>query len=574
MPHYLPPHGGVLKNLIAPANTAESLQNTAIEFPSITLSRRQQCDLELLLNGGFSPLTGFMNQADYDQVVAQRHLTDGTLWPMPIVLDVPSASAEKFSLGQQLALRDSEGFMLAVLTIEDIWAPDKDHEARSIYGTESLQHPGVYHLYHDTHSTYIGGKIEGIQLPMHFDFEDLWYTPEELRRQFEKMGWKNIVAFHTSNPMHRLQREITLNVAKEVQAHILIHPIVGSTKPGDTHYFSRVRCYREISRYYPHRLSILSLLPLSMRIAGPVEALWHAIIQQNYGCSHFIVGPNHASPDLDRKQHPWLYDSEAAMELLDEHVDELEIEIVKTPELGYSPSDRKYLPVVQLAKENKECLDISAKQLKEILIKGGEIPAWHSYPEVISELQKIHPTRNKLGFTLFFTGLSGSGKSTLARIIYAKLVESGGRAVTLLDGDIVRLNLSSELGFSKEHRNLNINRIGFVANEITKNGGVAICAPIAPYSSTRRQIRRLIEEHGAFIEVHVSTPLETCESRDRKGLYAKARKGVIPEFTGVSDPYEVPEHAELVIDTSDCTPMEAAQDIFLFLLREGFVDTE
>lgn len=574
MPHYLPPHGGTLKNLIVAAEDAESLQHTAVDYPSITLSRRQLCDLELLLNGGFSPLTGFMNQRDYNQVVSRRRLADGTLWPIPIVLDVPSANAEKYSPGQQLALRDSEGFMLAVLTIEDIWNPDKDQEAQRIYGTRSLHHPGVYQLFRDTQATYIGGKIEGVQLPMHFDFEDLWYTPGELRRQFEKMGWKNVVAFHTSNPMHRLHRELTLKVAKEVQAHILIHPTVGSTKPGDAHYFARVRCYREISRHYPHRLSILSLLPLSMRIAGPVEALWHAIIQQNYGCSHFIVGPDHASPDVDRKDHSWLYDSEAAIEFLDEHIDELGIDIVKVPEMGYSPSDRKFFPVAELAQAKKECKDISAKQLKEILAKGEEVPDWYSYPEVINELQNIYPARNKLGITLFFTGLSGSGKSTLARIIYAKLIEDGSRPVTLLDGDIVRLNLSSELGFSKEHRNLNINRIGFVANEITKNRGVAICAPIAPYTSTRRQVRRLIEEHGAFIEVHVSTPLEICETRDRKGLYAKARNGTIPEFTGVSDPYEIPEHAELTIDTSDCTPMEAAQDIFLYLLREGFVDTE
>ena len=574
MPQNVPAHGGSLNNLLVSAKDAEILQNSAIDYPSVTLSRRQLCDLELLLNGGFSPLTGFLNQNDYQQVISQRRLADGTLWPIPVVLDVPSADAEKYRTGQQLALRDSEGFMLAVMTIEDIWNPDKDQEAQNVYGTQSTQHPGVYQLFHDTHDAYLGGKISGVQLPMHFDFEDLWYSPPELRHQFEKMGWKNVVAFHTSHPMHRLHRELTLNVAKEVQAHILIHPTVGSTKPGDTHYFARVRCYRAISRHYPHRLSMLSLLPLSMRIAGPVEALWHAIVQQNYGCTHFIVGPDHASPDVDRAKHSWLYEPEAAADLLDQHSDDLNIKIVKVPELGYSPSKSKFLPVAELSQANLEHRNIDANQLRQMLNKSEDVPDWFSYPEVINELQRIYPTRNKLGFTLFFTGLSGSGKSTLARIIYAKLVEDGNRPVTLLDGDIVRLNLSSELGFSKEHRNLNINRIGFVANEITKNGGVAICAPIAPYVNTRRKIRGLIEAHGAFIEVYVSTPLETCEARDRKGLYVKARKGIIPEFTGVSDPYEVPEHAELTIDTSDCTPMEAAQDIFLYLLREGFVDTE
>jgi sulfate adenylyltransferase len=572
MEHFVTPHGGALVDLLADADKAETLKTESQNFPSLTLSQRQLCDLELLMNGAFSPLTGFMGQQDYESVVDNLRLADGTLWPVPIVFDVSEKFAEKLQKGTKVALRDNEGFMPAVLTVEDIWQPDKDREAQKVYGTASKQHPGVRYLKESVHPVYVSGSIEGIQLPVHYDFESLWDTPEELRALFKKMGWRKVVAFQTSKPMHRLQRDITLQVAKDIQGHILLHPTVGMTKPGDLQYYARVHCYQAIRRHFPHNLAVLSLLPLAMRMAGPREALWHAIVSQNYGCSHLIVGPKHAYPPPGNGDGGQFYEPDQSKELIGEYADDLAIKMVPVEGMCYSPSKDTFMPLSQIQAQNLDCAEYTDAQLKKDLQRGEEIPEWFSYPEVVRNLRKAYPPRSQQGFTLFFTGLSGSGKSTLAKIIYAKLVEGGSRPVTLLDGDVVRLNLSSELGFSKEHRNLNIKRIGFVASEITKNGGVAICAPIAPYKATRRAVREMIEPHGEFIEIHVATPLETCEARDRKGLYAKARRGEIPEFTGISDPYEVPEFPELRVDTTGLSPMEAAQEIFLYLLREGYLD--
>jgi sulfate adenylyltransferase len=462
--------------------------------------------------------------------------------------------------------------MLAVLRITDKWRPDKKREAKLVYGTDSLNHPGVRFLFEQVHGNYIGGDIEGIQLPMHYDFETLRDTPEELRHLFDKHGWRRVTAFNTSKPMHRLHRDITLRAAKEVQANILLHPAVGMTKPGDLHYYARVHCYQAIRRHYPHNLAMLSLLPMAVRMAGPREALLNAIVRQNYGCSHFIVGPEHAAPPEIRMGGERFYPRYAAQELVASHQGELGIRMIPVKEMHYVPGDDQFLPVEQIEKEGKESIQFTEKELYSHLSHNQEIPAWFSFPDVLAELRKICPPRSRQGITLFFTGLSGSGKSTLAKILYAKFIEAGGRPVTLLDGDIVRHNLSSELGFSKEHRDLNIRRIGFVASEITKNGGVAICAPIAPYHGTRRAVRELIEQYGAFIEIHVATPLEVCEARDRKGLYAKARKGLIPGFTGISDPYETPENPEICVDTSNLTPAHAAQEIVLFLFRCGYLD--
>lgn len=574
MDYFIPPHGGKLVNLLIDEDRVDAFKTESEQFVSVTLSQRQICDLELLMNGAFSPLTGFMGKQDYDSVVDTLRLADGTIWPVPVVLDIPEKIAEKLQKGQKLALRDAEGFMPAVLTVDDIWQPDKTREAEKVYNTTSDQHPGVRYLNECVHPVYISGKVDAIQSPPHFDFENLWDTPEELRALFKKMGWRRVVAFQTSKPIHRLQREITLQVAKEIQGHILLHPTVGMTKPGDLQYYARVHCYQAIRQHFPHHLAMLSLLPLAMRMAGPREALWHAIVSQNYGCSHMIIGPKHAYPPAHEEKDDVsnFYPEYAAQELLQEYQDELGISIVSQESMRYAPAKDKFLPVSKIEEQNLESLEYSDARLKKDLAHSEEIPSWFSYPEVVNNLRKVYPPKNEQGCTLFFTGLSGSGKSTLAKIIYAKLVEAGGRPVTLLDGDIVRLNLSSELGFSKEHRNINVNRIGFVASQITKNGGVAICAPIAPYTAMRRSVREMIEEHGNFIEIHVATSLEECEARDRKGLYAKARRGEIPEFTGISDPYEIPEHPELRVDTKGLSPMEAAQEIFLYLLREGYLE--
>ena len=573
MEHLTPPHGGKLLNLLVDEDQAETLKVESADFLSITLNQRQLCDLELLLNGGFSPLDGFMCRATYESVIDNLRLPDGTLWSIPVTLDVPARQAEKIEPGQPLALRDGEGFMLAVLTVEDKWQPDKQREASEIYATTSTAHPGVRYLLEQTGDTCIGGRLTGVQLPTHFDFDTLRDTPEELRHLFLKMGWQNVVGFHTCKPMHRLHREITLQAAREAQANILLHPSVGMTKPGDLHYYARVHCYQAIRHHYPHNMAVLSLLPSAVRMAGPREVLLNAIMRQNYGCSHMIVGPEHAAPPGVRDDEQRYYPRYAAQEMLESYQDELNIKMVPVRELCYRPASESFLPDDSDAGEVEEGVRFTEKDLKHTLENNHEVPAWFSYPEVIASLRTVYPPRSKKGLTLFFTGLSGSGKSTLAKILHAKFIEDGGRPVTLLDGDVVRLNLSSELGFSREHRNINVRRIGFVAAEITKNAGIAICAPIAPYTAMRREVRENIEQYGAYIEIHVATPLEECEARDRKGLYAKAREGIIPEFTGISDPYDVPEHPEIRIDTTGRSPMQAAQEIMLYLLREGYLDT-
>ncbi|MCR4347328.1 MAG: bifunctional sulfate adenylyltransferase/adenylylsulfate kinase [Sulfuricaulis sp.] len=574
MDHLIKSYGGTLQNLLVDEARATQLKKDSQGFPAITLSQRQLCDLELLMNGAFSPLRGFMARETYESVLENMRLPGGLLWPMPITLDVPDAIADKLDAGSYLGLNDSEGFMLAVLRVADKWKPDKKREAQLVYGTDSLNHPGVRFLFEQAHENYVGGDVEGIQLPMHHDFETLRDTPEELRHLFEKHGWRRVVAFNTSKPMHRLHRDITLRAAKEAQANILLHPAVGMTKPGDLHYYARVHCYQAIRRYYPHNLAMLSLLPMAVRMAGPREAILNAIVRQNYGCSHIIIGPEHAAPPEVRAGGERFYPRYAAQELLARHQGELGIRMIPVREMQYVPGEDQFLPVEKIEKEGKKAVLFTEKELYSHLSHDQEIPAWFSFPDVLAELRKVCPPRSRQGITLFFTGLSGSGKSTLAKILYAKFIEAGGRPVTLLDGDVVRHNLSNELGFSKQHRDLNIRRIGFVASEITKNGGIAICAPIAPYHSTRRAVRELIEQHGAFIEIHVATPLEVCEARDRKGLYAKARKGLIPEFTGISDPYETPQNPELRIDTATMSPMEAAQEVFLYLLREGYIDAD
>ena len=560
-----------LAPLLVEESRAEELKQTSMDVPSVTLTQRQLCDLELLMCGAFTPLSGFMDQKSYDEVLEHSRLPDASVWPIPITLDISNALAEDISAGDRLALRDSEGFMLAVLTVSDIWSPDRDRESECVYATGDTAHPGVAYLKEQTQPVYVGGTVEGIELPTHYDFEDLRHTPQDLRRLFQKLGWRRVVGFHTTRPMHRLAREVTLTAAKRSEAHILLHPVVGIGQPRDLSRFARVKCYQALQKYYPHGLTALSLLPLATRMAGPREAVWHAIIRRNYGCTHFIVGSDHASPPDEGRGS--FYPPYAAQEQLALCESRIGIRMVPFKRMAYSPSRARFVDADESNAAHEPTESLSDELLATRLSQGEDIPAWFTYPEVLNALRGVYPPRHRMGITLFFTGLSGSGKSTLARIMYGKFIEDGKRPTTLLDGDVVRRNLSSELGFSKQHRDLNVRRIGFVASEITKNGGVAICAPIAPYTSTRRAVRELIEEHGAMIEIHVATPLEVCEQRDRKGLYAKARKGLIPEFTGISDPYEAPEHPQLRIDTSGRSPMEAAQEIFLYLLREGYLDS-
>lgn len=569
--HIVAPHGGKLVNLLVNSERVVAITAQSRDWPSWDLTPRQLCDLELLLNGGFSPLEGFMTRADYEGVCGSMRLKQGALWPMPITLDVTEEFVKKLGSHRQMALRDPEGVMLAVLSIEDIWKPDREAEAEAVFGTTSKAHPGAAYLLEQANPTYIGGKLEGIRLPSHYDYRPLRLTPTEVRAEFARLGWRKVIAFQTRNPMHRAHYELTLRAAKEVEANLLIHPSVGMTKPGDVEYYVRVRCYQELLPKYPKDTARLALLPLAMRMGGPREAIWHAIIRKNHGCTHFIVGRDHAGPGSGPDGKPF-YGPYQAQELLKAHERELGVAMVPFRMLVYLEEEDRYIPEDEV-QPGARVLNISGTQLRRRLAEGRDLPAWFTFPEVAKELQKNYPARQRQGFTLFFTGLSGSGKSTLANVLRVRLLEIGGRPVTLLDGDIVRKNLSSELGFSKEHRDINIRRIGFVASEITKNGGIAICAPIAPYDSLRKEVRAMIQPHGGFILIYLSTPLEACEARDRKGLYAKARAGLVQQFTGINDPYEVPEDAAVTIDTSDMSPEEAAQEIFLHLEREGYIGT-
>ena len=567
--HLVEPHGGSLQNLIVSEAQRAEIQAASRDWPSWDLTARQLCDLELLLNGAFSPLTGFMGRADYEKVSESMRLADGTLWPIPITLDATEELAKSLQSGSTLALRDPEGVMLAALHVDDVWQPDRTAEAEAVYGTANVEHPGVVHVLERTNPYYVGGRLEGLQLPSHYDFRSLRLTPGELRASFSRLGWRRVVAFQTRNPMHRAHFELTLRAAKGAETNLLIHPVVGMTKPGDLDHYTRVRCYQALLPHYPKNTVKLSLLPLAMRMGGPREAVWHAIIRKNYGCTHLIVGRDHAGPGSDSKGKPF-YGPYDAQELLKKHESEVGIEMVPFKMVVYVEDQDAYFQVDEVS-EGTRTLSISGTELRERLAGGREIPSWFTFPEVAKELQRTHPPRHKQGFTVFFTGLSGAGKSTIANVLLVKFLELGGRPVTLLDGDIVRKNLSSELGFSKEHRDINILRIGYVASEISQNGGIAICAPIAPYENVRREVRSLIEKVGGFCLVRIATPLEVCEQRDRKGMYAKARAGIIKEFTGISDPYEVPLEAEVTIDTTDMSPEEAANQIMLHLERQGYI---
>ena len=566
------PHGQALVNLFVNDDRRVALKAESRDWPSYELTPRQLCDLELLVSGGFSPLTGFLGRTDYERVCAEMRLADGTLWPVPVTLDIPEGLATTLGPGTNLALRDEEGVMIAALAVEDVWQPDREAEATAVFGTVNREHPGVAYLLDQTESYYVSGRVTALQAVTHYDYKQLRHTPAELRAEFVKLGWTEVVAFQTRNPMHRAHQEITLRAAQEVKANLLIHPVVGLTKPGDVDHYTRVRCYQALLHRYPSETALLSLLPLAMRMGGPREAVWHAIIRKNYGCTHLIVGRDHAGPGSDSSGNPF-YGPYDAQDLLREHEDELGVTMVPFKMMVYVEELDSYVPIDKVP-EGKRPLNLSGTELRQRLAEGKDIPSWFTFADVAQELRRSHPPRLRQGFTVFFTGLSGSGKSTVANALLVKCLEFGGRAVTLLDGDLVRKNLSSELGFSKEHRDLNIRRIGYVASEITKNGGIAVCAPIAPYDAVRKEVRAAVEPDGGFILIYVKTPLEVCEQRDRKGLYAKARAGIIKEFTGISDPYEEPSDADLTIDTTALTPAETAQQIVLYLKREGYIEAD
>ncbi len=556
-------------NLVVDEKRGKILKDIAVNLPDIALNNRQICDLELIASGVFSPLTGFMVRADYESVLDRMRLQNDVLWPLPVCLDVIETQAQSLEAGQSVALRDPEGFLLAVLHVEDIWPVDRPREAQMIYDTMDQAHPSVDYLFNKTGDYYIGGQLEVISLPLHFDYQQLRLTPMELQAVYHKLGWQRILGFKTTQPIHRAQFEMMLHAMRQTKANLLLLPVAGMTKPDDFDHYTRVRCYRNVAHHFPPNTFFLNLLPLAMRLAGPRDALLDLIIARNYGCTHMIVGPDHASPS-NSDSETIFYKKTAARDVAQTHCDEIGVKVVAVEEMVYLPYEDEFRFADQVP-ESVQTLSLSGSQLRNRFYQGRKIPEWATFPEVTAQLEKAHPPPSRQGFTVFLTGLSGAGKSTIAKILYSRFLEAGDRPVSLLDGDIVRRNLSSELSFSKEHRDINVSRIGFVASEITKNRGIAICAPIAPYAATRTQIRSTIEQYGGFIEVFVATPLEVCEKRDRKGMYAKARAGLIKGFTGVDDPYEIPETAEVKIDTTSLRPDEAAQEIMLYLGQRGFI---
>ena len=560
-----------ISELFVSYDSAQKLKVEAADLTSHDLTPRQICDLELLMNGGFNPLKGFLTEEDYNSVVDTMRLTDGSLWPMPITLDVSEDLANSNENCKDIAPSEPEGVFLSTHTVPDRRAPTKTHATEKVFGADDIAHPAVNYLHNTAGKIYLGGPVTGIQQPVHYDFRGRRDTPNELRAYFRKMGWRKVVAFQTRNPLHRAHQELTFRAAKEAQANLLIHPVVGMGKPGDIDHFTRVRCYEAVLDQYPASTTSMSLLNLAMRMAGPREAVWHGLIRKNHGCTHFIVGRDHAGPGSNSQGEDF-YGPYDAQDLFREHQEEMGIEMVDFKHMVYVQERAQYEPADEIEdRENVTILNISGTELRRRLAEGLEIPEWFSFPTVVAELRKTKPPRAKQGFTVFFTGFSGSGKSTIANALMVKLMEMGGRPTTLLDGDLVRKNLSSELGFSKEHRDLNIRRIGYVASEITKNGGIAICAPIAPYATTRRAVREEIEQFGAFIEVHVATSIEECERRDRKGLYKLAREGKIKEFTGISDPYDVPENPELRIETENADVDNCAHQVLLKLESMGLI---
>jgi sulfate adenylyltransferase len=564
--HYFPAHGGgtLRERIVTDPEQKLHLQKKIENAPRIRLTQRQLCDLELLLNGGFSPLRGFMDEETYTSVVNTMRLPDGTVWPIPIVLDVHDVT--QYKVGTELVLCDSYNEPYALLTITSIYRPDKIKEAKKVYGTTDTHHFGVQKIFNGSGTSYIGGTVEGIKNIRHYDFTDYRYTPLELRSYFQKMGWENIIGFQTRNPLHKVHYALIKDAAARINAKVLLHPSVGQTKDNDIDYITRTKCYIHFYKNYMREYTYLSLLPLAMRMAGPREAILHAIIRKNYGCTHFIVGRDHASPGKNRFGKPY-YGEYEAHDLLNKFKEEIGITPVLFKEMVYVQELKKYLPVTKVKKQHT-VMRISGTELRDKLEKDEPLPEWLSFPEIIEELRTNARRKKQKGLTIFFTGLPSAGKSTLARILYYKLLEIQNREITLLDGDVIRNNLSKGLGFSKDDRYTNITRLGFVAKEITKHKGIAICSAIAPYADAREYNRKIISKSGNYVEIYVSTPLDVCMKRDVKKLYSMAKKKKLLHMTGIDDPYEPPENPEIAINTAKKS-VDACIDIILDYLKKN-----
>jgi sulfate adenylyltransferase len=563
------PHGGKLIDLIVPEDEQEGLEAYASTLPSIQMSERAVCDLELLAVGGFSPLDRFMGKEDYQRVLDEMRLASGDLFSVPVVL--PVRKDEQIRLDQEIALRNAKNELLGTMTIEEVYEWDLGEVSEKVFGTHELRHPLVAEM-HRWGKLNISGRLKVLQPPNHFDFRELRLTPTETRTRLEVLGFQNVVAFQTRNPIHRVHEELTKRAIEEVDGALLLHPVVGMTKPGDVDYYTRVRTYKTLAtNYYDPNRVLLALLPLAMRLAGPREAVWHAIIRKNYGANHLIVGRDHAGPGLDSKGKP-IYGPYDAQELVAQCSEELGVKMIPFRALVYIPDEDRYDEVTKVP-EGRKTAAISGTQVREEYLDNGlKLPEWFTRPEVADILAETYPPKHKQGVCLWFTGLSGAGKSTTAEIV-TYLLQEYGRQVSVLDGDVVRTHLSKGLGFSKEDRDTNIRRIGFVASEIVRHGGTVVCAAVSPYRATRNDVRNMVGlDH--FVEIFVDTPLEVCEERDSKGLYAKARRGEITGFTGIDDPYEPPQNPEIVIDTIHFSAEENARSIMKFLMDRGFIREE
>ncbi|BGP25190.1 ATP sulfate adenylyltransferase [Rhodotorula toruloides] len=572
------PHGGVLKELhVRDAPIRQQLVHESETLPDIRLTERQLCDLELIMNGGFSPLEGFMGEEDYESVVETLRLTNGALFSMPITLDVSKEQIDSLKLapGARVTLRDSrDESPLAILTISSIYQPNKSNEAYKVFGADDQAHPAVHYLHNSVKDFYVGGAVQAINSPEHYDYVELRYTPRELRAYFEKLSWTRVVAFQTRNPMHRAHRELTVRAARQQRANVLVHPVVGLTKPGDVDHFTRVRVYEAIIRTYPKGMAALALLPLAMRMGGPREAVWHAIIRKNFGATHFIVGRDHAGPGKN-SQGKDFYGPYDAQELVTKFKDELQIEMVPFQMMSYIPDQDTYMPVDEIPKGTVTA-DISGTELRRRLKTGAPIPDWFSYEAVVKVLRESYPPKACQGFTILLTGYVNSGANAIAKALESQFQQQAGRSVSLLLGDTIRSELSAELGFAPEERHKNIQRLAFVAAELSRAGAAVIAAPIAPYDHSRKAAKAHIVQNGGagggnFFLVHVATPLEHCEKTDRRGVYAKARSGEIKGFTGIDDKYDAPTDADLVVDLSKQSVSSATHAIILLLESNGLI---
>jgi sulfate adenylyltransferase len=563
------PYGNKLVNLVIEGEERQELVVRSRNLPSVQISARSVCDLELLASGAFSPLDRFMGKADYERVLTEMRLKDGMLFPIPVTLPINEDAMPKWA--EEIVLCDSRNETLAVMQIEEVYHWDPQREARLVLGTTDSRHPLISEMSH-WGNIYLSGNLQVLDLPHYNDFTELRLTPTQTRTRLTEMGYQNVVAFQTRNPMHRIHEELTKRSADEIGGSLLIHPVVGLTRPGDVDHYTRVRIYKTlVEHYYDSSRTLLSLLPLAMRLAGPKEALWHAIIRRNYGASHFIIGRDHAGPGKDSHGRPF-YGPYEAQAMMEQYADELGVVPMEFKELVYLADEERYEEHTKID-PGARIFSLSGTQIREqYLAKGENLPEWFTRQETSEILHEMYPPRHKQGFCIWFTGLSGAGKSTTAEVLTSKLLERG-RQVTLLDGDVVRTHLSKGLGFSPEDRDTNILRIGFVAGEISRHGGCVICAAISPYRSTRNEVRKLVGENR-FFEIYVDTPIEVCEQRDVKGMYARARRGQITNFTGVDDPYEAPVDPEMTLNTIDFSPNQNAGRIIDLLEEYGYLNCE